>query len=655
MRKKRLLSLLLAAVMVLTLFSGVGGTAKAAKPGYYDIEFRSNGYSGESNIPAKIEIKDGALYTIPTSPIPSRPGYTCIGYSTTKGGNVVTHAFGKVIRVSESLILYPVYSGSGQYAITYVADGGTNIPASTTVASGAKYTIPNNQPERSKYLFRGWSRKSNAAARTVDYNSGQPITVTSNLTLYPVWEKNQFATHIDGPTAGNTQLNTFSTLKYTAPLYIGSDSFKMWGWTIFDRGVQSFSYRIVDNDTGKTVKIENPNQIKLRTSVEKGLIAERDKYAKKKGFETYAECVRYELDVPNDKLPKGNYTLWVTATPKAGKSVDVAKMTFTIQNKYSVQYYSSAHQGIITKEQICFYNQVLSASDCEEVLGASKVKYGYRRVWYNKFDKSGDRFEEISMPLKVTKPIKLYYEDKPNTCVITFKYTNETVYKNNVKMCSGDTLDMTYIGKPSALDSKKTVFVGWSEDKDAVAHEAPIYLPEHTVYFNTSGTKKTLYAIFIPENQSLLLNYRLNYWDLSRTRAWHNAHILKSVQEDLDSATKKDSIIKTVGTVVKEGVSFVAKKAKNPKVKGIAIAAGWLFDKVIPTEDPNKDILTNIKQQADAGQQMLEDAWNTRKKGVIEANEHLLNAPQYDTIMKIRVGVNDGTIGFVILRVDKAN
>jgi len=78
------------------------------------------------------------------------------------------------------------------YTVTYNLKGGTgSFPqqsfSETTAGAGAAVTLYNNAPTRSGYIFKGWDTSS--AATTKVYDKGAKFTITANVTLYAVWEK----------------------------------------------------------------------------------------------------------------------------------------------------------------------------------------------------------------------------------------------------------------------------------------------------------------------------------------------------------------------------------------------------------------------------------------------------------------------------------
>ena len=91
---------------------------------------------------------------------------------------------------------YSDYSGSttfritketpATYTLSYNANGGSGAPSSQSGATG--YTVSSAEPTRSGYTFLGWSRSSSATLAT--YYSGDTISLTSDTTLYAVWQEN---------------------------------------------------------------------------------------------------------------------------------------------------------------------------------------------------------------------------------------------------------------------------------------------------------------------------------------------------------------------------------------------------------------------------------------------------------------------------------
>ena len=77
------------------------------------------------------------------------------------------------------------------YTLNFNGNGGSGEPGAQTAKSStgsAKFTISSQEPTRSGYDFLGWDENPNATSAT--YAKGGSITISTDTTLYAVWEKN---------------------------------------------------------------------------------------------------------------------------------------------------------------------------------------------------------------------------------------------------------------------------------------------------------------------------------------------------------------------------------------------------------------------------------------------------------------------------------
>ena len=77
---------------------------------------------------------------------------------------------------------------SGEYAVKYDANEGSNAPDIQTAPFGEEITISSVIPLRTGYEFLGWTTDSQS--KSVQYNPGDKIVLNGNITLYAVWSKN---------------------------------------------------------------------------------------------------------------------------------------------------------------------------------------------------------------------------------------------------------------------------------------------------------------------------------------------------------------------------------------------------------------------------------------------------------------------------------
>ena len=107
------------------------------------------------------------------------------------------------------------------YTVKYDANGGTDAPSEQTAKSGESITIPSQIPTRKYYDFLGWS--TSKTAQTAAYTSGDNIRITSNTTLYAVWQKIPMPdTTGNKLTISNAQING-NTVSFTAELSSGEE------------------------------------------------------------------------------------------------------------------------------------------------------------------------------------------------------------------------------------------------------------------------------------------------------------------------------------------------------------------------------------------------------------------------------------------------
>lgn len=100
---------------------------------------------------------------------------------------------GAVIVLIASIALVSVVSDDSDadtlYSVTLKGNGGSDSGGSTqksySVISGQGFTLPSNTFTRDGYILFGWSAASTGA---VQWYPGQETTITSNKTLYAVWE-----------------------------------------------------------------------------------------------------------------------------------------------------------------------------------------------------------------------------------------------------------------------------------------------------------------------------------------------------------------------------------------------------------------------------------------------------------------------------------
>lgn len=148
----------------------------------YTVSYNANGGTGA---PAAQTKTYGATLAL-SSTIPTRTGYTFMGWGTTSAATVPTYQPGASYTANGNITLYAVWQAD-MYTVTYNANGGADAPATQSKTYGVALTLSTARPTRPNYTFKGWATTANATAAT--YQPGASYTANANLTLYAVWEK----------------------------------------------------------------------------------------------------------------------------------------------------------------------------------------------------------------------------------------------------------------------------------------------------------------------------------------------------------------------------------------------------------------------------------------------------------------------------------
>lgn len=118
--------------------------------------------------------------------------------------------------------------------LSYNANGGSNAPSAqsqTVTTAGTPsytFTISSTSPTRTGYNFLGWSTSSTATSAS--YQPGGSITISSNTTLYAVWQQITYTVTYNKGTSGSGT-NTTDTKVYGTALTIKNAIFTRTGYT----------------------------------------------------------------------------------------------------------------------------------------------------------------------------------------------------------------------------------------------------------------------------------------------------------------------------------------------------------------------------------------------------------------------------------------
>lgn len=148
----------------------------------YTISYNANGGSGAPGSQTKYYGKALKLSTTK----PTRTGYTFKGWSKSSTGSVA-FASGASYTTNASDTLYAVWEAN-TYTVKLDANGGSGVTGSVTKTYGQAVTLPASVPTRQNYNFKGWAPAANATDATWSAGGSYAENITSNVTLYAVWE-----------------------------------------------------------------------------------------------------------------------------------------------------------------------------------------------------------------------------------------------------------------------------------------------------------------------------------------------------------------------------------------------------------------------------------------------------------------------------------
>lgn len=171
-----------------------GHTFSIKYPAYaqtYTIAYNANGGSGAPSSQTKTY---GTTLTLSTT-IPTRTGYTFLGWSTSSTATTAQYQPGGSYTANASATLYAVWQII-TYTITYKANGPSaedqtqtkNYGTAVTLKGASTFTYTN-------YTFQYWNTKADGTGTT--YAAGASYGTNAALTLYAIWKKNNIPVYIN--------------------------------------------------------------------------------------------------------------------------------------------------------------------------------------------------------------------------------------------------------------------------------------------------------------------------------------------------------------------------------------------------------------------------------------------------------------------------
>ena len=147
----------------------------------YTISYNAN---GGNDAPSAQTKNYGTNITL-SSTVPTKSGYTFLGWSTSSTATTATYSAGGTYSTNASATLYAIWKKT--LTITYDTNTGSGtFPSQSTdiynSTASATFTLNANQPTKQYYKFMGWGNGNNT------YQPSQSVTISNNLPLTAIWE-----------------------------------------------------------------------------------------------------------------------------------------------------------------------------------------------------------------------------------------------------------------------------------------------------------------------------------------------------------------------------------------------------------------------------------------------------------------------------------
>ena len=171
----------------------------------YTVTYNANNGAGSPSA----QSKDYGTNITLSSTVPTRSGYTFLGWSTSSTATSATYQPGDSFTGNSNTTLYAVWK-ENTYTVSFNANGGSGAPGRQTKYHFSTLTLSSTKPTRTGYTFLGWSTSSTATSAT--YQSGSSFTSNSDIILYAVWQQNY--TVLDVNTANCAVISSGGEMEY---------------------------------------------------------------------------------------------------------------------------------------------------------------------------------------------------------------------------------------------------------------------------------------------------------------------------------------------------------------------------------------------------------------------------------------------------------
>lgn len=290
----------------------------------YAVKFNANNGSGTmANQNFVYDIAQGLTLNTYT-----RTGYEFAGWATTADGAVVYGDGQSVEKLSEIdgavVELYAVW-GANDYAVKFDANNGSGTMANQAMTYDMVQKLAANQFTRTGYTFIGWSTTANGSVEYIECQSVKNLVSSGSITLYAVWEANEYTVKFDAVEGRGTMASQGFTYDEAQELnnnQFTRPGYDFVGWALTPNGKVEFK--------------NCANVINLATSGEITLYAQwkiKEQYLQVKYYLIYAKDAEHgDISVARKNMP-ANTIVEVKVKADRGYELD----TLTVKTKYGTE------------------------------------------------------------------------------------------------------------------------------------------------------------------------------------------------------------------------------------------------------------------------------------------------------------------------------
>ena len=169
----------------------------------FSVSYNSNGGTGEMN---NTSGNEGETLNLANNTF-EKEGYIFSEWNTKADGSGFSYSNGEEVTLWSDLTLYAQYKCSGNYSISYDANGGEGSIDSQEGVCEAR--ISNNSFTYEDKAFVSWNTKADGTGIT--YNEGDSIILNEDITLYAIWSDGYLGTF----NINNGTITTYKTTDYS--------------------------------------------------------------------------------------------------------------------------------------------------------------------------------------------------------------------------------------------------------------------------------------------------------------------------------------------------------------------------------------------------------------------------------------------------------